>query len=80
MLGIYEEVFGQAAPERSPQVHVTPHWLSVGSALLPRGAPSHDSPLGEEAREDLRLLHVQAPAMEVSGEIRVEHPSAEPVH
>lgn len=63
---MYKEVFGQAAPVRSPQVHVTPHWLSVGSALLPRRAPSQDPPSGAEAREDLRLLHVQAPAMEVS--------------
>ncbi|KAH9381513.1 hypothetical protein HPB48_005512 [Haemaphysalis longicornis] len=57
VLGLYKEVFGEDAPEHSPQVHVTPHWLSVGSAVLPRRAPSQNPPSGEEAREDLRLLH-----------------------
>uniref|UniRef100_A0A224YTK3 Midasin n=1 Tax=Rhipicephalus zambeziensis TaxID=60191 RepID=A0A224YTK3_9ACAR len=64
VFGIYKEVFGKAALERPPMVHVTPKWLSVGSAILPRRSPTQDSSLSCKALEDLRLLHIQAPAME----------------
>ncbi|XP_037520220.1 midasin [Rhipicephalus sanguineus] len=64
VFSIYKEVFGEAALERPPEVHVTPKWLSVGSAILPRRSPTQDSSLSCRAVEDLRLLHIQAPAME----------------
>ncbi|XP_075750975.1 midasin [Rhipicephalus microplus] len=64
VFGIYKEVFGEASLERPPEVHVTPKWLSVGSAILPRRSPTQDPSLSCRALEDLRLLHIQAPAME----------------
>ncbi|KAH8020588.1 hypothetical protein HPB51_002537 [Rhipicephalus microplus] len=64
VFGIYKEVFGEASLERPPEVHMTPKWLSVGSAILPRRSPTQDPSLSCRALEDLRLLHIQAPAME----------------
>ncbi|KAH6928548.1 hypothetical protein HPB50_016885 [Hyalomma asiaticum] len=64
VLGIYQDVFGEAALERPPEVHVTPKWLSIGSAILPRRTAMQDPSLSCRALEDLRLLHIQAPAME----------------
>ncbi|XP_065288386.1 midasin isoform X3 [Dermacentor albipictus] len=64
VLDIYKQVFGEAALVRPPEMHVTPHWLSIGGAILPRRTPVQDPLLRCKALEDLRLLHTQAPAME----------------